>query len=317
MKQKPCIDFQITRNCNYRCTYCSQSKKFEEQKFQDASDETIQALLKLLKTLDKTWEVTISGGEPLMHPKFFELLSKIKEINLKVSIISNFSFPLKSYKKAADILGENLVLLFASFHSTQVKDVDEFLEKASEFNKYKHPSSKFTVGSVLTDDNVEILKEVSQKLQQNDIKFVLQHMRIKNEFVKYSDAAEEFAKTNHPQKNSSFKTFGKICSAGCRFLFVYEDGSAYRCYSSRLIKKHILGNIKDKNFKLYSCPIPCLLPKCTCPKPYEYGMIDFQNSNLPKALVLTAVNLLFLPQLLIKNAKNIKTKLVQGFSLKQ
>ncbi len=86
------IDFLITQNCNYRCEYCSQSKKYATNRQDEATDETIGAFLDFLEGLDRPFEVTISGGEPFCHKKFFYLVEEIIKRNGNISVFSNFSF---------------------------------------------------------------------------------------------------------------------------------------------------------------------------------------------------------------------------------
>lgn len=313
----PCIDFLITQKCNYRCSYCSQSKKFYKDT-KDADNKTIDAFLKFIKTLDKDFEITISGGEPLCHPRFFEVIEAIKAAGLKLTVISNFSYPIESYKKIADIMGKNFVELFVSFHDTQVKDFNGFKKKAEEFAKYKADDVKFTVASVLTNENVKKLQELRSFLADLEINFVLQHMRIKNSYVKYLPLAEDFlTKTAKPEFGRIVNTFGKMCAAGQKFLLIYENGEAYRCYSSRFNKVHSLGNIKDRAFALFNCPMPCLNKTCTCPKPINRNMLDMEQSNYLKALVLTVKNFVFLPVLGIKNFDILKAKFIQGINFKK
>ena len=192
-KKKFIFDFLITQNCNYRCFYCSQSKKFHKGEFEEAKEETINSILNFIDENNKKFdfEITVSGGEPLTHPRFFDFLIELKKRNVSVSIVSNFSFNVEQYKKIKDILGENFKELLVSLNLTQVKKLDEFIEKAKDFNCYKGDTN-FLVASVLTDENVDILKKVSDELSKNGIKFELQHLRIKNKFVEYSKKAKEF-----------------------------------------------------------------------------------------------------------------------------
>lgn len=316
-KIRNCIDFLITQKCNYRCAYCSQSKKFYKGA-KAANDKTIEAFLNFIKTIDKSFEITISGGEPLTHPRFYEVIEEIKKQNLKLTVISNFSFPVENYKKISDIMGENLVRLFVSYHPTQVKDFEEFKQKAKEFNNYKQSSTGFCVASVLSDDNVAHLKELSEFLKQNGIKFSLQHMRIKNEYVEYSNKAAEFLSENAAKEPGRItRTFGKLCHSGEKFLFIYENGDAYRCYSSRFNKAHCMGNIKDKDFKLFNCAKPCMNTKCTCPKPISYNMLDLKHANYPLAGLYLVKNLVFLPQLILKNFDVLMAKFEQAANFKK
>jgi len=143
------IDFLITQKCNYRCPYCSQSKGFTKS-LDEADDSVISAFLKFISNLPRDFEITISGGEPLLHSKFFYLIEEINRLGFKISVVSNFSQHIEQYKKIKDILEDNLSELFVSMHLSQIKNLDEFLSNVKEFNNYKG-SSKFTVASVLTD----------------------------------------------------------------------------------------------------------------------------------------------------------------------
>ena len=282
------LDFFITQNCNYRCPYCSQSKKFHKGIFEEASIETINSVLNFIdKNSDKfNFEITVSGGEPLVHPHFFEFLDELKKRNVIVSVVSNFSFDIEKYKKIKDILGENFKELLVSLHLSQVKNLDIFLKKAEIFNSYKG-NTNFFVASVLTDENV------------------------------YNDIAKEFI-SNFPISNIKEKsgTYSKICLAGVNFMIIYQNGECYRCYSSRFNKVHSLGNIKSKNFKLYSKPMPCLNKNCTCPKPILYNMVDYSKNAPFRAFVLSLFNAFFVPFYVVKNFKSLKEKFIQGEKFK-
>ena len=317
-KKKFIFDFLITQNCNYRCFYCSQSKKFHKGEFEEAKEETINSILNFIDENNKKFdfEITVSGGEPLTHPRFFDFLIELKKRNVSVSIVSNFSFNVEEYKKIKDILGENFKELLVSLHLTQIKKLDEFIEKAKDFNCYKGDTN-FLVASVLADENVDILKKVSDELSKNSIKFELQHLRIKNKFVEYSKKAKEFI-SNFPIAKIKEKsgTYSKMCLAGCNFMIIYQNGECYRCYSSRYNKIHSLGNINNKNFKLYNKPIPCLNKNCTCPKPILFNMIDYSSSSLSKALILSFYNALFIPYYVVKNFNSLKEKFTQEKNIK-
>lgn len=311
------IDFLITQNCNYRCEYCSQSKKFVEGNFEEADDKTINAFLNFLDTLEKPYEITISGGEPLIHKKFFYLIEEIIKKGHKVSVVSNFSYGIEYYKKIKDISGDNLVELLVSLHLKQVKNLDDFLKKAEIFNEYKK-SSRFIIASVLTDENVYKLKKVSKFLKEKNIKFELQHLRIKNSFIEYKKEANDFIKEFPISKiKEKSNTYGKYCLAGKNFIIIYQNGECYRCYSSRFNRVHSMGNIKDKNFKLYDKILPCLNKNCTCPKPIIYNMIDYNRSNYIKAGFLSLYNGLFIPYYAVKNFKIIKSKIKQLIEFKK
>lgn len=89
-KDKPHLtSFQIelTSKCNERCVHCYIPHKF---KLNNITDELYY------KTLDQLGKmgvlsVTLSGGEPMCHPKFKEYLRAAKDYDFYVNILSNLT----------------------------------------------------------------------------------------------------------------------------------------------------------------------------------------------------------------------------------
>lgn len=265
IKPIPFIYFQITDKCNYRCEYCIQDK----QQTMNASDEVMDAFIDCICNLDKTWKIMIMGGEALVHPRFFELVEIIAKHNHNLFLITNFSFPVETYKKLVDIMGNKLVKLNASLHLSQVNSIDSFIEKAIVFNNYKSQNTDFTVTSVISDENFEILKEIKLKLQKYKIKLNLQRCRTDSEYVKYDDRIEKYLNQN--SENSAkiinnlddVNPYGVTCCAGYKSYRIMKDGDVYRCASEQP-DLYFLGNITNNTFKPLTTAMPCLAKKCIC-----------------------------------------------------
>ena len=83
------IYFYLTEGCNLACRHCWIAPKFDESGtmpaipvdlFQKVIDEAMPLGLK---------DVKLTGGEPLMHPRFGELLEIARQKNLGVTIETN------------------------------------------------------------------------------------------------------------------------------------------------------------------------------------------------------------------------------------
>lgn len=302
---KKFIDFIITQKCTYKCPYCSQSKE-QDLKHNEASQEIINSFFKLLKTLDKNFEITITGGEALLHPKFFDIINEVKKLGFKINLITNLSFKIEKYIEIFKLLNENLNRFDVSFHLTQIQDFASSLTKLEQFILNKPKNTKITFFIPIYDiDNlkeqqIEKLLEIAKKY---NIEYSFQKIRYINNYSK--EKHEKFI-----SKHRKNETFGKLCYAGNKSLVIYENGNAYRCYSSRFAKTNHLGNIKDKNFKLINKPTPCCQKNCTCPKPNAYNQI-LQDKNYINAILQNITNVLFFPVLATKNIQIIKNKLKQ------
>ncbi len=81
----------FTHGCNFRCPYCHNP---ELLKGTDADDLTSESILEFLKTrLDKLDAVTISGGEPTIHPDLPDFISAIKELGFLIKLDTNGTNP--------------------------------------------------------------------------------------------------------------------------------------------------------------------------------------------------------------------------------
>lgn len=89
-KDKPHLSsFQIelTSKCNERCVHCYIPHKF---KLYNITDELYYSTLEQLSKMN-VLSVTLSGGEPMMHPHFKEFLKAAKKYDFYVNILSNLT----------------------------------------------------------------------------------------------------------------------------------------------------------------------------------------------------------------------------------
>jgi MoaA/NifB/PqqE/SkfB family radical SAM enzyme len=87
------------RRCNLSCTYCNEYDK--------TSDPV--AIEVMLERIDKLAEfgssvITISGGEPMMHPQIFEIIARIRHHGMIAGLISNgYYFQPEKVKKLNEV----------------------------------------------------------------------------------------------------------------------------------------------------------------------------------------------------------------------
>ncbi len=71
--------------CNCRCIMCDIWKG--NDKATSMSRKVLDSLLDSFKRLDTRW-IVMTGGEAMMHPKFFEFCALLKERGLKITVLS-------------------------------------------------------------------------------------------------------------------------------------------------------------------------------------------------------------------------------------
>jgi len=89
-KDKPhltSLQIELTSKCNERCIHCYIP---HENKTTDIAPELFYDVLNQCKEIG-VLNLTLSGGEPMMHKNFCEFLRKCKEYDFSVSILSNLT----------------------------------------------------------------------------------------------------------------------------------------------------------------------------------------------------------------------------------
>ena len=81
------FQIELTSKCNERCIHCYIPHEYKNS---NIPEELYYNVLKQLKAMG-TLGVTLSGGEPLMHPKFKDFLKTAKEMDFYVHILSNLT----------------------------------------------------------------------------------------------------------------------------------------------------------------------------------------------------------------------------------
>jgi MoaA/NifB/PqqE/SkfB family radical SAM enzyme len=86
------IEWNITKQCNLACTFCSACAKYIEQYDVGAGDILAdKSITEIADNIARSGAlyISLSGGEPLLHPRFFYIISQLKERKLKISISTN------------------------------------------------------------------------------------------------------------------------------------------------------------------------------------------------------------------------------------
>jgi organic radical activating enzyme len=273
-KPEPCVEWEITMKCNYKCSYCV-LKSYVTKKGQHCSEETIRAVFKRLHELPGEWHIRLSGGEPCIHPRFFDICKQITEMGHQLSMVTNFSASLQNLKKLVDITGTQLIHIGASLHVDQV-NIEEFVQKAVAFNSMKLATTDFAVTSVCIEQQFDLLQKIACRFDHEGIRFGLQHyLQPGGKYNTYQrKEVEEFLNRRIDQNSKNIRDtnlFGTLCHSGELFFRIDVHGEARRCYSFQPL--FYLGNLTTGTFKRLREAKPCMAPRCSCPLPANQGMI--------------------------------------------
>jgi radical SAM protein with 4Fe4S-binding SPASM domain len=84
----------ITRRCNLECSHCIRSSNNEYNEFTPV-DDLIQYIDRIKRYLHPNVSISVSGGEPCLHPDFLEIIERLNEASYRIVINTNGLFPKK------------------------------------------------------------------------------------------------------------------------------------------------------------------------------------------------------------------------------
>jgi len=172
----------ITDICNYNCSYCFANR------LSQFKAENIDLYLKVIKNkIPNNWAFSIlGGGEPFMHPNFFQIIEGLVKLGHRISITSNFSASIDDLENFIKLTKGKLDFFEASLH-LEYADVNNFLNKII-YLKQRYPYFRnFLVLSVALKENLEKLYEIKHLFSKCNINFLEQNYRVVTKNYTYSE----------------------------------------------------------------------------------------------------------------------------------
>jgi len=258
----------VNRFCNFRCPYCMVSDEDRGNADLIGNPDIEQAIRFFNNT--GSWTINMTGGEPFMHPKFIELCQGLTENHI-ISMNTNLSSP-KVYEFAEKIDPKKVAHIVCSL---QIPMIEKYNLKDDYIKKFLLLEKKgFRVGStvVMWPPLLAKFEEIYNEFKKSGIILTPSSFigRYQDKIYPASYTKEEYniIRKFTVEKNDDNPniTKGKItyqgidCSAGSAHIIISEKGEVSRCHSDR----KSLGNIYQKNVKLFPCPQKCTAKVCAC-----------------------------------------------------
>lgn len=149
------MNFQIelTSRCNERCIHCYIPHEFKEGMI---SPDLFYSVLDQLEDLS-CWQVTLSGGEPMLHPRFKEFLRAAKEKDMYVAVLSNLTL---LDDEIVDILKDgNVSSVQVSLYSMNPEHHDAITKLPGSFEKTKVAIEKLIANDIPVQISCPTMKE--------------------------------------------------------------------------------------------------------------------------------------------------------------
>ena len=172
--RKPITVWNITRTCNLRCVHCysdSQAMGYPGELTWEQMESVVSDLAAY-----QVPSLLLSGGEPLVHPRFFDLVEKASSAGLKLTISTNGT--LITPEKAALLKKANVAYVGISLDGIG-RIHDEFRRKEGAFDAAvrgfracHEVGQKTGLRLTLTRHNVENIERILDFIEEEQIQRV-------------------------------------------------------------------------------------------------------------------------------------------------
>jgi len=275
-----------TRRCNLSCAYCNE--------YDDVSKpvplEEMYRRIDLLGAMG-TSVVTISGGEPLLHPELDAVIARIRKNGIIAGLITNGY--LLTAERIERLNRAGLEYLQISIDNVQPDDVskkslkvlDQKLRLLAEHAEFqvninsvlgsgvRHPQDALTVAHRALElgftSTVGILHDGSGQLEPLGPR----EQEIFREIM--SLGKRSFTRVNRFQRHiAAGRENNWRCRAGSRYLYVCEDGLVHYCSQQRGYPGIPLGGYSEDRRRREFLTKKSCAPRCTVSCVHQISVVD-------------------------------------------
>lgn len=271
------VEWNIGKRCNYNCSYCPESIHDNYSPHTDIN--ILEKVVDRLCELDKPLRISLTGGEPCVHPDIEDLLDYFKRKGIFwVNLTTNGTRPANWYLQN-EMFFNHLVFSLHFEHDWQ-----RVLHTINQF--YDSTEREFFVNVMAHHQYMDEVRTAVAQLTQKGIKFavrrirwtegdhnVFDDMRYDGKDLEWLLSMDSTAKPNcriddkqilHANdviKKHLNQYKGWTCNAGLESLMINWDGEVH-CATCRVGGS--LGNIYQDTFVAPIIPVICSRDWCTC-----------------------------------------------------
>ena len=271
------VEWNLGKRCNYDCSYCPSS--IHDNYSPHTPIDTLERAVDRLCELGKPLRISLTGGEPAVHPDIEDLFDYFKRKNIFwINLTTNGT------RSASWYLQNEMFFNHIVFSLHFEHDWQRVLHTINQF--YDSTEREFFVNVMAHHDHMDSVRTVVAQLIQKGIKFAIRRVRWTEgdhnifddmrydgkdlEWLLSMDATanpncrvdnERIVHANDIIKKHENQFKGWTCNAGLESLMINWDGEVHRA-TCRVGGS--LGNIYEGNFVAPSDPVICTRDWCTC-----------------------------------------------------
>jgi MoaA/NifB/PqqE/SkfB family radical SAM enzyme len=275
------------RRCNLSCSYCNEYDAVSKPVALETIFQRIDKLASLGTTI-----ITISGGEPLLHPELDDIIRHIRRHGMIAGLITN------GYLLTADRIErlnraglEHLQISIDNVDPDEVskkslKVLDKKLQLLAEYAEF-HVNINSVVGGGIHRPQDALV--IGQRARQLGFTSTIGIIHNGDGQLQPLDAVER--SIYHEMKKLEKGSYSRInrfqdniangrpnnwrCRAGGRYLYICEDGLVHYCsqqrgYPAKPLMQYTLADVRREYLTEKSCA-----PHCTVSCVHQVSYLDF------------------------------------------
>lgn len=229
----------LTLGCNLTCSYCINhlSGNAVKKRFLKGH-EWLERLNRL--NLNPTIPLTIQGGEPTIHPHFYEIINGL-DSKYKIDLLTNVQFDVEEFIEKVSVEKFNRDSKYASI---RVSYHPETMDAATTIKKVARlQEAGFSIGifGIAHPRDLSALEQFRIQCLHHNIDF-----RFKDFLGTYE--SKVFGEYKYP--DAVFKTSSANCFCKTSELLIAPDGKIHRCHHDLYNNLHPQGDLLDLDFKI-------------------------------------------------------------------
>src|SRR6266568_3605671 len=274
------------RRCNLACEYCNEYDDFSKPVPAEVMFQRVDKLGHL-----GTSVVTISGGEPLLHPELDEIIARIRKNGIVAGMITNGYLLIPERIERLNRAGlEWLQISIDNVNPDEVskkslKVLDKKLQLLAEYADFHVNINSVVGGGVhIPQDALTIGKRALELGFSSTIGIIHDGQG------QLQPLGDEERRVYHEMKNLEKRSFSRVnsfqdnialgrpntwrCRAGARYLYICEDGLVHYCsqqrgYPAIPLEKYTVEDIRREYLTEKSCA-----PHCTVSCVHQVSIFD-------------------------------------------
>ena len=287
------------RRCNLSCTYCNEYDDFSKPVPTTEMLRRIDLLARL-----GTTAVHLSGGEPLLHPDADTIIQRIRKHGMLAGLLTNgYLLNVERIRHLNRAGLDYLQISIDNVHPDEVskkslKVVDQKLQWLAQYAEF-HVNINSVLGSAIR--NPEDALAITRRAQALGFKSTVgiihdrsgqlrplspEQKEIYDQIVNSTE--KKFSDFTHYSQfqNNLARGLPSVwrCHAGCRYLYVCEDGLVHYCSQQRGYPGITLDAYTPEHLEREYNTVKACAPYCTIGCVHRVAVIDEFRENPTDAL---------------------------------